>query len=105
MQFAHPALAQYSVASTSTSTLLEATSPTDVTPSEVRLMIDYLRKARSRAMEIRDRSPAGSYMENVLCRTIDGLTLELSQLDYLLARSPNTSAKSKPDTCRMRPAI
>ncbi|PVB59750.1 hypothetical protein DCO57_20760 [Labrenzia sp. 011] len=62
----------------------------------------YLRKARDRAIDIRDRSPAGSYLENVLSRTIDSLTLELSQLDYLLTCKPATVVKHGR---RMRPAI
>ena len=66
MQFAHPAQAQYSVALSSSPSLLAAQQPTDVTPDEVRTMIAYLQKARDRAKQIRDRSPAGSYMENVL---------------------------------------
>ncbi|MEM9632258.1 MAG: hypothetical protein AAGA50_13085 [Pseudomonadota bacterium] len=105
MQFTHPAHAQYSVALSSSSSLLEAQRPTDVTPDEVRTMIVYLQKARDRAMQIRERSPAGSYMENVLSRTIDGITLELSQLDYLLARRPVEASKAVRARSRMRPAI
>ncbi|MDN3718614.1 hypothetical protein QW131_03700 [Roseibium salinum] len=75
----------------------------DVTPEEVRTMMLYLRKARDRAIDIRDRSPGGSYLESVLDRTIDGLTLELSQLDYLLASEP--AAQPLPAGRRMRPAI
>ena len=105
MQFAHPAQAQYSVAMSSSPSLLAAQQPTDVTPDEVRIMIAYLQKARDRAKQIRDRSPAGSYMENVLSRTIDGITLELSQLDYLLARQPVETSKAMRVRSRMRPAI
>lgn len=79
--------------------LLETVQTTDVTPADVRQMIVYLRKARDRAVAIRDRSPGGSYLEGVLTRTIDGITLELSQLDYLLAQKPVTASR------RMRPAI
>lgn len=79
---------------------------TDVTPDDVRRMILYLRKARDRAIDIRDRSPAGSYLESVLIRTIDGITLELSQLDYLLAMKPVDDVAGAPSNARrMRPAI
>jgi len=78
---------------------------TDVSPEDVRTMMLYLRKARDRAILIRDRSPAGSYLESVLSRTIDGIALELSQLDYLLALKPADEAKSGQPARRMRPAI
>ena len=78
---------------------------TDVTAEDVRAMILYLRKARERAIAIRDRSPGGSYLESVLTRTIDGITLELSQLDYLLAQKPASSAANQFVRNRMRPAL
>lgn len=78
---------------------------TDVTPEDVRKMILYLRKARDRAVDIRDRSPAGSYLESVLIRTIDGITLELSQLDYLLATKPVKATVPGTPSRRMRQAI
>ncbi|MCV0429493.1 MAG: hypothetical protein K5905_28965 [Roseibium sp.] len=105
MQFAHPACAHNAVALSSSAPFLGSRSPTDVTPEEVRMMMTYLRKARDRAIQIRERSPAGSYMENVLCRTIDGITLELSQLDYLLARKPIDPVNTGTASNRMRPAI
>ncbi|AMN56087.1 hypothetical protein ACP90_19825 [Labrenzia sp. CP4] len=67
-------------------------------------MMLYLRKARERAIAIRDRSPGGSYLESVLTRTIDGISLELSQLDYLLASQPVDPSRNS-STRRMRPAI
>ena len=105
MQFAHPARAHNAVALSSSAPFLGSRSPTDVTPEEVRMMMAYLHKARERAIQIRERSPAGSYMENVLCRTIDGITLELSQLDYLLARKPSRPVDADSTGRRMRPAI
>ncbi|WP_428647932.1 hypothetical protein [Roseibium sp.] len=83
----------------------DAPAPTDVTAEEVRTMVLYLRKARDRAIDIRDRAPGGSYLEGVLTRTIDGITLELSQLDYLLARKPVDTAAEVSARRRMRPAI
>ncbi|WJS01536.1 hypothetical protein [Roseibium aggregatum] len=77
---------------------------TSVTRGEVRTMMLYLRKARERAIAIRDRSPGGSYLESVLTRTIDGISLELSQLDYLLASQPVDPSRNS-STRRMRPAI
>ncbi|MEO9526854.1 hypothetical protein [Roseibium sp.] len=82
--------------------LAGAVPTTDVTPGDVRMMTLYLRKARDRACAIRDRSPGGSYLESVLTRTIDGITLELSQLEYLLAGKPELAERNKR---RMRPAI
>jgi hypothetical protein len=105
MLLTKPALEQSSVARSSTAPLLESQPTMDVTLEEVRTMILYLRKARIRAIDIRDRSPAGSYMESVLARTIDGITLELSQLDYLLARKPIDAEKVAAKSRRMRPAI
>ncbi|WP_305986312.1 hypothetical protein [Roseibium sp. MMSF_3544] len=105
MQFVSPYQGQYAVVLSAQSPSLELPAPTDVTPEDVRQMIIYLRKAKDRAMAIRDRSPAGSYMESVLTRTIDGITLELSQLDYLLARKPAETAEAASSARRMRPAI
>ncbi|TYC51201.1 hypothetical protein FMN50_21845 [Rhodobacterales bacterium] len=79
--------------------------PIDVTTEDLRTMILYLRKARERAIDIRDRSPAGSYLESVLIRTIDGIALELSQLDYLLAKKPVDVRAAGKHAQRMRPAI
>ncbi len=79
-------------------------SSINVTPEDVRQMMVYLRRARERANAIRERAPEGSYMENVLARTIDGISLELAQLDYLLAEQPGAASKSPAATGRMRPA-
>jgi|GEM_PF-1722829 len=105
MRMATPPLEQESVALSSSSPLLEMPPRIDVTPEEVHTMMLYLRRARDRAIEIRERSPAGSYLESVLARTINGITLELSQLDYLLACKPVNVARETRTDRRMRPAI
>lgn len=104
MQFVSPAQGQFTVVVSSQSPCLDMAPTTDVTPEDVRLMMVYLRKAKQRAISIRERSPAGSYMESVLTRTIDGIALELSQLDYLLAQRPVDPAAIE-KAHRMRPAI
>ncbi|WP_422375456.1 hypothetical protein [Roseibium sp.] len=83
----------------------ETVRTTNVTPEDVRAMMLYLRKARDRAIAIRDRSPGGSYLESVLTRTIDGIALELSQLDYLLAQKPAVAVPARSCGNRMRPAL
>ena len=105
MQFVSPLQGQYSAILRSEAASRELPRTTDVTRSEVTQMIAYLRKAKGRAVEIRERAPAGSYMENVLTRTIDGITLELSQLEYLLALKPADAAQCDGSKRRMRPAI
>lgn len=105
MQFVSPVQGQFAVVVASQTSGFDALPTTDVTPEDVREMMTYLRKAKERAVAIRDHSPAGSYMESVLTRTIDGITLELSQLDYLLARKPVMLAEKGPLDRRMRPAI
>ncbi len=105
MQFISPVQGQYAVVISTQSPGLGMPPPTDVTPDEVRQMMLYLRKARDRATAIRDRSLGGSYMESVLTRTIDGITLELSQLDYLLAQKPVAKETIGTAGRRMRPAI
>ena len=105
MQFVSPAQGEFSVVLASQSPDPDLPPPTDVTSEEVRQMILYLRRAKDRATAIRERSPAGSYMESLLTRTIDGITLELSQLDYLLAQKPVVTKKAGTTNGRMRPAI
>jgi len=105
MRLANPTLEHSSAVLSASSSLLDVVPATDVTPGDVRTMMLYLRKARDRAIAIRDRSPGGSYLEGVLTRTIDGITLELSQLEYLLAREPVDVSVSGPMSRRMRPAI
>jgi len=102
MRLANPTLEQSRAVSSASLSLPETVVTTDVTPEDVCSMMLYLRKARERAIAIRDRSPGGSYLESVLTRTIDGLSLELSQLDYLLASGRNAATASER---RMRPAI
>ena len=58
--------------------------PLLVTPDDVDRMMLYLLKARERAEKIRENAPAGSYLDSVLRRTIDGLGQELAHLRYLL---------------------
>ncbi|WP_420336261.1 hypothetical protein [Roseibium sp.] len=105
MQFVSPLQGQYSAILRSEAASHELPPTTDVTRSDVTQMISYLSKAKDRAVEIRDRAPAGSYMENVLTRTIDGITLELSQLEYLLALKPVEAVPAADAKRRMRPAI
>ncbi|WP_298815782.1 hypothetical protein [uncultured Roseibium sp.] len=105
MRFADPIREQSSVLVASHTPQLDTQSTTDVTAQDVRTMMLYLRKARDRAIDIRDRAPAGSYLEGVLKRTIDGITLELSQLEYLLACKPADASSDKKSKRRMRPAI
>ncbi|WP_428527223.1 hypothetical protein [Roseibium sp.] len=71
------------------------------TAGELETMMLFLRRARDRAVVIRENAPAGSYLESVLHRTILGIDQELTQLKYLLAKSD--LPKSSPT--RMRPAI
>lgn len=75
---------------------------TTVTSGEVEIMILYLRKARDRALRIREHAPAGSYLDNVLANTITGIELEVSQLRYLLTL-PEAQEPVRPK--RMRQAI
>ncbi|MBN9669569.1 hypothetical protein [Roseibium aggregatum] len=104
MRLADPCLEPSSVAMPAVSSLSDV-AVTDVSPEEVRSMMLYLRKARDRAILIRERSPAGSYLESVLSRTIDGIALELSHLEYLLALKPASEAASTKTARRMRPTI
>jgi len=105
MRLANPTLEHSRAVLSASSSLLDTVPTTDVTAGEVRKMILYLRKARERAVAIRERSPGGSYLEGVLTRTIDGITLELSQLDYLLAQKPVDVTATSTTSRRMRPAI
>ncbi|WP_298983209.1 hypothetical protein [uncultured Roseibium sp.] len=105
MRFADPIREQSSVLVASHTPQLDTQSTIDVTVQDVLTMMLYLRKARDRAIDIRDRAPAGSYLEGVLKRTIDGITLELSQLEYLLACKPADASSDKKSKRRMRPAI
>jgi hypothetical protein len=74
---------------------------TQQTAGELETMMLFLRRARDRAVVIRENAPAGSYLESVLHRTILGIDQELAQLRYLLTRSD----LPKPSPTRMRPAI
>jgi len=104
MRLANPSQEQSCAVLSAPSPVLDAVPATDVTPGDVQTMMLYLRKARDRAIAIRERSPGGSYLESVLTRTIDGITLELSQLEYLLAQKP-AAASRESAARRMRPAI
>ncbi|WP_204934555.1 hypothetical protein [Roseibium sediminis] len=75
--------------------------------SELDLMMLYLEKALGRAIRIRGNATAGSYLERVLQRTINGLEAEIAQLRYLLAQRDFEPAvrSAGPSTERMRPAI
>ncbi|EFO28922.1 putative chromosomal replication initiator, DnaA [Roseibium sp. TrichSKD4] len=71
------------------------------------LMMLYLEKARARAIKIRDNATAGSYLDRVLQRTIDGLDTEVAQLKYLLAERdlPLPTRTKLASENRMRPAL
>lgn len=104
MRLADTAVAHSCAVSSASASTPGTDQLTSVTRGEVRTMMLYLRKARERAIAIRDRSPGGSYLESVLTRTIDGISLELSQLDYLLVSQPVDPSRNS-STRRMRPAI
>ncbi len=64
---------------------------------ELDIVSEYLRAAITRAITIRNQAPAGSHMETVLSRTIDGLELELSQLRYLTAAPDHVPGRAITD--------
>lgn len=73
-----------------------------LSPYDVDTMLLYLGKARDKADRIRENTPAGSYLDKVLQKTIFGIEGEMAQLRYLL------SCRDLPEpseTARMRPAI
>jgi hypothetical protein len=75
--------------------------PPKITAGDLETMMLFLRRSRDRALTIRENSPAGSYLESVLNRTISGIDQELSQLNYLLAK--RDLPKQRP--AKMRPAL
>lgn len=77
-----------------------------VTHFEVEDIARYLRATLNQASRIRANAPAGSYLDSVLGRTIEGLELELAQLKFLLA-DPEFPISSKEDqrVTRMRRAM
>lgn len=106
MRLANPELEHSRAVAHAAAPLIDAVRTTDVTTEDVRLMMLYLRQSRDRAIAIRDRSPGGSYLESVLTRTIDGIALELSQLEFLLACDSEPGARpGVASERRMRPAI
>ncbi|WP_106751859.1 hypothetical protein [Pannonibacter carbonis] len=76
-----------------------------VTRFEVEDIARYLRATLNQANRIRSNAPAGSYLDSVLSRTIEGLELELAQLRFLLA-DPEFPSAAKEDQriTRMRRA-
>ncbi|MTI43150.1 hypothetical protein E1178_05950 [Roseibium hamelinense] len=82
-------------------TAAETAPHSGLSQSNLEEVMTYLRKARLRAEKVRDNSPAGSYLESVLTRTMAGLDRELAQLSYLLAKRDHPA----PQATKMRPAI
>lgn len=76
-------------------------TPEDLSSETIDTVLVYLDKARSQAERIRDNAPGGSHLESVLERTIVGITQEMAQLKYLLAKRDHPL----PKPCRMRPAL
>lgn len=90
--------------------LLERKTLARETPEEHRdldLMMLYLEKALGRAVSIRRHATAGSYLERVLQRTINGLEAEVAQLKYLLAKRDHEALADADavEPQRMRPAL
>ncbi|GGB49815.1 hypothetical protein GCM10011316_22420 [Roseibium aquae] len=79
----------------------------ELTRTDLDTMVLYLERAQDRAERIRENTPAGSYLDRVLERTIAGIALELTQLRYLLGESNELpSGFSSPLTRRrMHPAL
>ncbi|ADZ71486.1 hypothetical protein [Polymorphum gilvum] len=69
---------------------------TSLTRIEVDDVMTYLRAALARAIRIRENAPAGSYLDSVLTRTIEGLEVEIAQLRYLLAEPDLPPAPPEP---------
>ncbi len=57
----------------------------DVTAQDVETMLVFLQKTLSKAEQIRERSTAGSYLDKVLAKTMESISVEMAQLRYLLA--------------------
>ncbi|MEJ8473225.1 hypothetical protein [Roseibium algae] len=79
-------------------------SPTEIEKPEVDVLLRYLGKTREKAETIRANSPAGSYLDGALTRTIASLNQEISQLRYLLKADENTPRPNAAPPRRMRPA-
>ncbi|MBO0345331.1 hypothetical protein [Roseibium limicola] len=80
---------------------------TDIQEDDLENLVIYLQRVRVRAERIRDNAPAGSYLADVLSRTLDGLTGEISQLRHLMGlRDSLPLPASQPAVAqrRMRPA-
>lgn len=73
-----------------------------LSPYDVDTMLLYLGKARDKADRIRENTPAGSYLDKVLQKTIFGIESEMAQLRYLLSCK---ELPEQPEPARMRPAI
>lgn len=78
--------------------------------SEGTEVLGYLHKARFKAQSVREHTPSGSYVDNVLAGTIAGIDKEISQLRYLLRLEPEALHPSRLRTVqnprsRMRPAL
>lgn len=79
-----------------------------ITRFEVEDVARYLRATLNQASRIRSNAPAGSYLDTVLARTIEGLELELAQLKFLLADPEFPVPSAQPSTApmsRMRRAL
>lgn len=61
-------------------------------------LLRYLQRVRNKAERIRDNAPSGSYLAEVLTRTLDGLVSEIGQLRHLLGlRDRPTPAEALKD--------
>ncbi|MFD1695010.1 hypothetical protein [Roseibium aestuarii] len=70
-------------------------------------LLTYLQKVRAKARTVQAHAPAGSYLADVLERTLDGLTSEIGQLRHLLGLRDSLPAEAfqRPVAHRrMRPA-
>lgn len=79
-----------------------------LTRQDVETILLYLSKTRDKAEQIRERAPAGSYLDKVLMNTIDGIAQEMAQLRYLLAHPDMplpVHLTSAATSGRMRPAL
>lgn len=70
--------------------------------TDIGKLLAYLLKTKDKAEMIRENSPAGSYLDSVLQRTIAGIDTEIATLRYL---SPADAGDIKSKPARMRPAL
>ncbi len=59
----------------------------DVPTSDLRELLCYLERTRAKAETVKENSPAGSYLDGALARTIAGLDEEIGELQKMLSRN------------------